>query len=118
MKLEINKDERGELVEVFKVPGFGQVNYVTCKPGAVRGNHYHKRKKESFCVIEGEAKITLKKGDEAKEYRLSGESPEIIEVQSNWIHNMENIGKKELKAVVWINEVFNPDDPDTYYEQT
>lgn len=117
--LKTQEDERGKLIEVLKIPGAGQVNYITSKPGVVRGNHYHKRKMENFCVIEGEAKISLRnrESNEIKEHYLSGKKPEIVEVIANWTHNIQNINENELKFLVWVDEIFNPDDPDTYAEQ-
>ena len=118
-KLVIKEDERGRLMEVFKVPDVGQVFYTTSVPGAVRGNHYHTRKKEYFCVIEGKGKISMRDrvSGEVKEYMVSGEEPEIAEMPLNWTHNIENIGEKEMKMIVWTNEVFNPNDPDTFPEK-
>jgi len=118
-KLEIKRDERGDLIEVFKIPGVGQIFYATTKPGAIRGNHYHKRKKEYFCIIEGEAKIRLRNRDnnEVEEHIVSGDRPEIIEMKINWTHNIENIGDTEMKLLAWTNEIFNPENPDTYAEE-
>lgn len=118
MEIKINEDERGKYIEVFKIPGFGQVSYATSKPGAVRGNHYHKRKKEIICVIEGEAKIQLRnrENNEIKEYFISGEKPQAVEIPLDWTHNVENISKNELKLLIWASEIFNPQDPDTYAE--
>src|SRR3989338_3756177 len=94
-KLEIKSDERGNFVEVFKIPGAGQVSYSTTKPGIVRGNHYHTHKIELFCVIEGEGKIRLRNRatNEVKEYLVSGKKPEIVEMILNWTHNIQNIGE-------------------------
>ena len=118
-KLEIKKDERGKLIEIFKIPGDGQIFYSTTKPGITRGNHYHTRKIERFCVIEGKAKITLRdrKAGEIKEYYISGDEPQIIDMPINWTHNIKNIGETEMKLLIWVNEVFNPDEPDTYAEE-
>jgi len=118
-KLEVKRDGRGKLIEVFKIPGTGQVSYSTSKPGVVRGNHYHTRKKEKFLVIEGKAKISLRnrESNEVKEHYVSGNDPEIIDIPVNWIHNVENIGESELKLLMWMTEVFNSDDPDTYSEE-
>jgi len=118
-KLEIKEDERGRLIEVFKIPNFGQVLYSTSKPGIVRGNHYHTRKQEKFCVVDGKAKISLRnrKTNELKEYYVSGEKPEMVDMIVGWIHNIENVGKGELKLLVWVNEIFDPNDPDTYSEK-
>ena len=118
-KLEIKQDERGKLFEVFKNPKFGQVHYSTTKPGFIRGNHYHMRKQEKFCVIEGKAKIRLRNREtgEKIEYEVSGEEPRLIEMPFNWAHSIQNIGDTEMKLLVWTNEVFNPEDPDTFTEE-
>ncbi|MFA5083885.1 MAG: hypothetical protein WC475_00660 [Candidatus Paceibacterota bacterium] len=118
-KPEIKEDERGKFVEIFKAPGFGQVSYSTTKPGVVRGNHYHTRKLEKFCVIEGKAKISLRNRgtNEIKEYYVSGDKPEIVDMTLDWTHNIQNIGDTEMKLLIWTNEVFDPGDPDTYPEE-
>ena len=118
-KLEIKSDERGNFVEIFKVPEFGQVSYSTTKPGVIRGNHYHIRKKEIFCVIEGEAKIRQRNREtnEIEEKIVSGASPELVEMKLNWTHNIQNIGNTEMKLLIWINEVFDQNNPDTFYEE-
>ena len=117
-KLEIKSDERGNFIEVFKLPECGQVSYSTTKPGIVRGNHYHTRKKEIFCVIEGEAKIRQRniKTNEIEEVVVSGDAPELVEMKLNWTHNIQNIGDTEMKLLIWISEVYNPNDPDTFME--
>lgn len=118
-ELEIKSDDRGNLIEVFKFPEVGQVFYSTSKPGVIRGNHYHTRKIEQFCVVEGTAKIRLRNREtnETKEYVVSGDAPKIVEMTVNWTHNIQNIGDGEMKLLVWSNEVFNPDDPDTFAEE-
>lgn len=118
-KLEIKSDERGNFVEVFKIPNFGQVSYSTTKPGVIRGNHYHTRKKEIFCVIEGEAKIRQRNREtnEIEEKIVSGSAPELVEMKINWTHNIQNIGNSEMKILIWINEIFDPNNPDTFYEE-
>ena len=118
-KLEIKSDERGNFLEVFKILGFGQVSYSTTKPGVIRGNHYHTRKKEIFCVIEGEAKIRQRNRDtnEIEEKIVSGVSPELVEMKLNWTHNIQNIGNDELKLLIWTSEIFNPNNPDTFFEE-
>jgi UDP-2-acetamido-2,6-beta-L-arabino-hexul-4-ose reductase len=118
-KLVIHKDERGKLVEIFKIPKVGQFFYSISLPGAIRGNHYHTRKKEIFCVIEGKGKISMRKREsgEIKEYLVSGDNPETVEMIPNWTHNIENIGDTEMKLIVWTSEVFDPKNPDTYSER-
>ena len=116
-KLEIKSDERGNFIEVFKIPDFGQVSVSTTKPGVVRGNHYHKRKREIFCIIEGEAKIPQRnlETNEIEEKVVFGNVPELVEMKLNWTHNIQNIGKGEMKLLIWVSEIFNPDDQDTFY---
>lgn len=118
-KLTIHKDERGELAEIFKIPNVGQVHYSTSVPGTVRGNHYHTRKREYFCVIEGQGKIRLRDRDSGKikEHIVTGQELEVVEMPINWTHSIENIGENEMKLIVWTNEVFNPNDPDTFKEE-
>ena len=101
------------------MPGFGQVSYSTTKSGVIRGNHYHTRKKEIFCVIEGMAKIRQKNREtsEIEEKIVSGDAPELVEMKLNWTHNIQNIGDSEMKLLIWANEVFNPADPDTFTEK-
>lgn len=118
-KLEIKQDERGKLVEVFKMPGVGQIFYSTTNPGFVRGNHYHTRKIERFCVIEGKGFIRLRNRNtnEIKEYKVSGDNPEVVEMLIGWTHNIKNVGEGEMKLIIWANEVFDPNDPDTFAEE-
>ena len=54
---------------------------------------------------------------ERKEYFVTGDQPEITEMPLNWTHNIENIGDSEMKLIVWTNEIFNPEDPDTFREE-
>ena len=118
-KLEIKNDERGNFIEVFKIPEFGQVSYSTTKPGVIRGNHYHIRKKEIFCVIEGEAKIRQRNREtnEIEEKIVFGNAPELVEMKLNWTHNIQNIGDKEMRLLIWISEIYNPNDSDTFFEE-
>jgi len=115
MKLEVKSDARGILVEVFKNSGFGQVHYITSKPGVTRGKHYHTRKTEEFCVIQGEAELKLKNLSTGSVivHRLSGINPELISVPKNTVHDLKNIGDTDMLCLVWNSEVFDPKDPDT-----
>lgn len=117
--LEIHQDKRGKLIEVFKFPNCGQVFFLTSRPGIMRGNHYHTRKIEKFCVIEGKAELNLKERntDELKRILLSGDKPQVITISPGFTHNILNIGRTELKVLIWCNEIFNPNDPDTFPEE-
>jgi UDP-2-acetamido-2,6-beta-L-arabino-hexul-4-ose reductase len=117
--LKLNTDDRGSFVEVFKLENGGQVSFSTTKPGITRGNHYHVRKNEKFCVVSGQASIKLRRigTDQVIEYKVSGEKPSWVEMPIYYTHNITNIGDTELVTLFWINEHFNPDDPDTFFEK-
>jgi UDP-2-acetamido-2,6-beta-L-arabino-hexul-4-ose reductase len=115
----IHHDERGKLYEILRLAGGGQIFFSTTRPGVIRGNHFHTRKFEWFCVLRGEAVIRIRRvGDErVREFRVSGESPEFISIPALHTHQIENVGDEDLLTMFWCNEIFQPADPDTFYEQ-
>jgi UDP-2-acetamido-2,6-beta-L-arabino-hexul-4-ose reductase len=115
---KLNTDDRGSFVEVVKSSGTGQFSFSTTKPGITRGNHYHLRKVERFAVIHGKALIQLRKigTDNIIEYQLDGKSPSYVDMPVYYTHNIKNTGDDDLLTLFWINEFYNPDDPDTYFE--
>lgn len=118
-KLTLHTDDRGSFVEAVKAETPGQYSYSTTKPGITRGNHFHTRKAERFIVISGKACIQLRKHgtDEVIEYHLSGEAPSYVDMPVWYTHNITNTGDTELLTLFWINEPFNPEDADTYFEK-
>lgn len=116
---EVHSDYRGDLCEVLRVAGSGQVFFSTTKPGITRGNHYHTRKVEWFCVLKGEATIRLRNiaGSEVREFHVCGADPQFISIPVLHTHHIENTGETELLTMFWCNEIFDASDPDTYYEQ-
>lgn len=118
-KLKFNEDTRGTFVEILKTGVGGQVSFSTTKPGITRGNHYHTRKIERFAVIQGEASIEVRKigNDETLRFYLSGKNPSFVDMPIWFTHNISNIGKTELVTIFWINEFYNPNDPDTFFEE-
>ncbi len=116
---QVHADDRGRLFEIIRMAGGGQIFFSTTKPGVIRGNHFHTRKVEWFCVLRGEAAIRLRRvgDDQVREFRVSGESPEFISIPAMHTHQIENIGDEELLTMFWCNEIFEPADPDTFYEQ-
>ncbi len=118
-KLKFHEDDRGGLIEVFKLPNDGQIYFSSSHPGITRGNHYHTRKIEQFCVVRGEAVIRLRNRETnaITEYNVSSDSPEAIAIPLNHTHNITNTGNAEMFLLVWISEVFDPDDTDTFYEE-
>ncbi len=111
-------DERGSFTELIKLEIGGQVSFSTTQPNITRGNHFHTRKIERFSVVKGEALISLRKigSDEILEYKLTGESPSFIDMPVWYTHNIKNIGNSVLYTIFWINEIYNPKNPDTYFE--
>jgi UDP-2-acetamido-2,6-beta-L-arabino-hexul-4-ose reductase len=116
---KINKDDRGTFIETMKLKNGGQVSFSTTKHGITRGNHFHTRKIERFAVIKGEAIIKLRKINtkEIFEFKLNGDKPSFVDMPIWFTHNITNIGNSELITLFWINEFFNPENPDTYYEK-
>lgn len=113
-----HKDNRGAFVELARTDTPGQTSYSTTVPGITRGNHYHTRKAERFAVIKGKALIQLRKigTDEIINYELDGNEPAFVDMPIWTTHNIKNIGDEELLTVFWINEPFDANDPDTYFE--
>ncbi len=118
-KLKLHTDERGSFVETVKTLGQGQFSFSTTKPGITRGNHFHLRKVERFAVIKGKALIQLRRigTDEVINYELDSNEPGYVDMPVWYTHNITNIGDEELVTLFWINEFFDPNDPDTYYEK-
>ncbi len=117
--LKVNSDQRGSLVEVVKQEGAGQIFFSTTKPGITRGNHYHTRKMEKFCVVKGEGLIRMRGigTDKVIEFKVSGEKPAAVEMPIFYTHNISNVGKEEMLTLFWTNELFDPKDPDTFFEE-
>ena len=117
--LKKNIDQRGVFVETIKTSLGGQFSFSTTVPGVTRGNHFHIRKIERFIVIQGKALIELRRfgTDEKMSFELSGDQPSYVDMPVWFSHNITNIGNEELITLFWINEFFDPNDPDTYYEQ-
>lgn len=116
-ELKMNIDNRGSFTEMFKTEERGQVSINVAKPGIIKGNHWHNTKNEKFVVVSGRAAIRFRKIDSDKviEYIVSGDKFEVVDIPVGYTHNIENIGNTDLITIMWANEVFNPDKPDTYF---
>jgi len=121
-KLEVKKDERGWLAEMLRREEmgshtrFGQFLITTANPGYVKGNHYHKRKTEWFCVIKGRAEVTFEnvKTREKKTIILDEKEPTIVKINPFTNHSVKNIGKEEMYLLAYVDDVYEEKDSDTF----
>ncbi len=117
--LNLHTDNRGSFAETAKLKSGGQISFSTTAPGITRGNHYHTRKSERFIVIKGQAKIEIRRiGTDLKHsFLLNGDRPSFVDMPIWFTHNITNIGDDDLYTIFWINEEYDPSDPDTYFEE-
>ncbi len=117
--LKLNTDNRGSFVETVKLNSGGQISFSTTVPGITRGNHFHTRKAERFAVIKGKAQIELRRigTDKVMTFDLDGTQPSFVDMPIWHTHNITNVGDEELYTIFWINEHFNPEDTDTFFEK-
>ena len=119
VKLERHEDARGVFVETIRLGVGGQVSFSTTVSGVTRGNHYHTRKIERFTVIRGKARIQLRRvgTSEVLNFDLDGNEPAYVDIPVWYTHNITNTGDEELYTQFWINEWYDPEDGDTYFEK-
>lgn len=116
-ELKMNKDIRGSFTEFIKTDDRGQVSINISKPGITKGNHWHHTKNEKFLVVSGRGVIRFRRIDsnEIIEYFVSGDKMEVVDIPIGYTHNIENLGDQDMVTVMWANESYNPEKPDTYY---
>lgn len=109
-------DSRGVFVEMLKTKDSGQFSYFTAHPGITRGGHYHHSKTEKFLVIKGKACFRFRHIISGEFYELftDGEQPEIVETVPGWTHDITNVGGDEMIVMLWANEIFDREHPDTF----
>ncbi len=109
-------DPRGVFVEMLKTQDSGQFSYFTAHPGITRGGHYHHTKTEKFLVIKGEARFKFRHMETGESYELvtRGDKAEIVETVPGWTHDITNIGNDEMIVMLWANEIFDRERPDTF----
>lgn len=124
--LKPNVDARGSFTEFLRTPERGQVSVNVSRPGITKGNHWHMSKWEKFLVVSGTASIKLRKvGEDAEgnsypvdEYVVRGEDMRVVEMIPGCTHSITNLSDTDdLVTVMWANEPFDPENPDTYYEE-
>ena len=101
--------------EILKTKDSGQFSFFTAGSGITRGGHYHHSKTEKFLVVKGKAKFGFRHiiSDKSYEIITSSDELKIVETVPGWSHDITNIGKEDIIVMLWANEIFNPDNPDT-----
>jgi UDP-2-acetamido-2,6-beta-L-arabino-hexul-4-ose reductase len=138
--LKMNVDPRGSFTEFLRTPELGQVSVNVSRPGIVKGNHWHHTKNEKFLVVSGRGIIRFRKVDGEDgghseiigaggadgggggrnaiiEYPVSGDKLEVVDIPPGYTHNIENLGETDMVTIMWANECFDPERPDTYFEE-
>lgn len=115
--LHAHADDRGAFAEFLRTQSCGQISLNIIKPGAVKGNHWHHTKNEKFLIVSGNGVIRLRKVGEKTVYTypVSGVQPVVVDIPVGYTHNIENCGETDLVTVIWCNECFDPEKPDTFY---
>ncbi|MER1984394.1 MAG: NAD-dependent epimerase/dehydratase family protein [Solibacillus sp.] len=115
--LKMNVDNRGSFTEFIRTADRGQVSINVSKPGITKGNHWHHTKNEKFLVVSGHGVIRFRKidSDEVIEYFVSGDKLEVVDIPVGYTHNIENLGDTDMVTVMWVNELFDPERPDTMF---
>lgn len=117
--LNTNTDERGSFTEVLKSTVDGQISVNISKPGITKGQHWHSSKNEKFLVVSGDGTIQLRDffSDKIIEYPVSGDKLEVVDIPTGYVHNLINRGDKEMITLIWANELFDKNKPDTNYQE-
>lgn len=116
--LTVHSDERGNLFEAVKSHNGGQTFLSTTKPGVTRGNHFHFAKVERFLVVSGDAMIRLRRlgSENVIEFSVSGNEPTYVDMPTLHTHSITNVGDTELLTLFWSHEIFDPENPDTFFQ--
>ena len=116
--VKMNVDARGSFTEILRSVACGQVSVNVSKPGITKGNHWHHTKNEKFVVVSGKGLIQFRKigTDEIIDYHVSGDKLEVVDIPTGYTHNIINEGETDMVTLMWCNECFNPDKPDTIFE--
>ncbi|MBK5240803.1 capsular polysaccharide biosynthesis protein CapF [Clostridium sp.] len=116
-ELKMNIDNRGSFTEFIRTAERGQVSVNVSKPGITKGNHWHHTKNEKFMVVSGVGVIRFRKigTEEIIEYSVNGEKLEVVDIPTGYTHSIVNTGENDLVTIMWVNECFDPEKPDTFY---
>ena len=117
--LKMNIDNRGSFTEIIRTLDRGQFSVNISKPHITKGQHWHHTKNEKFCVVSGKGVIRFRKigTDKVIEYPVTGDKIEVVDIPTGYTHNIENTGDSDMVTFMWCNEPFDPEHPDTYFEE-
>ena len=117
--LLMHEDHRGSFTEVLKSNDVGQISINVSKPGITKGEHWHHSKNEKFLVVYGKGIIEMRHmlNNQKIQYTVSGDKLEVIDIPTGYTHNIINVGETDMVTLMWANEVFDKENPDTYYEE-
>lgn len=119
--LKMNVDQRGSFTEIIRTSDRGQFSVNISKPHIIKGNHWHNTKNEKFVVVSGKGVIRFRNmqkiNSEVIEYFVSGDKIEVVDIPTGYTHNIENLGDADMVTFMWCNEYFDPQNPDTFFEE-
>ena len=117
--LKMTIDNRGSFTEFLRTNDCGQLSINVIKPGVTKGNHWHHSKIEKFLVVCGKGIIRFRKvlTDETIEYQVNSDKLQVLDIPPGYTHNIENIGEIDMVVIIWSNEPFDKNNPDTIYEE-
>ena len=115
--LTMHQDERGSFTEFLRTSERGQVSVNVSKPSITKGQHWHHTKNEKFLVVSGEGIIRFREMDSHHiiEYEVSGERLQVVDIPPGYTHAISNTGSNDLVTLMWVNECFDAENPDTYF---
>lgn len=117
--LKMNVDNRGSFTEILKTLTEGQISVNISRPGITKGNHYHHTKNEKFIVVSGECEIRFRKigAREIVTYLVNGNDMKVVDIPPGYTHSIKNVGSVNSVTIIWASELFDKDNPDTYFEE-
>ena len=115
--LVMHEDNRGSFTEFVKSPYAGQVSVNVSKPGITKGEHWHHTKNEKFLVVSGQGVIRFRDyfSNDVVEYEVSGDKLEVVDIPTGYTHSIVNTGDADMVTIMWVNEMFDPNHPDTFF---
>ncbi|MFA5283685.1 MAG: NAD-dependent epimerase/dehydratase family protein [Bacilli bacterium] len=117
--LGMNNDDRGSFTELFKTLTNGQISVNVSKPGITKGNHYHHTKNEKFVVVNGKCEIKFRKigTKDVYVYQVEDSEIQVIDIPPGYAHSIKNIGITDSVTIIWASDIYDKENPDTYYEE-